>query len=109
MSSIFFFKNKGPFPIKKIIDISGSKNYSELDKKIIIYDVAGLLEAKKKDPLNTQIFKMYTDYRDIQANLKNNLDSSGKIKVECREIDIKNSILSSKFYKSKIESINEDL
>ena len=45
MSCNFFFKNKGPFSIKKILAISGSKNFSELDITDSIID-----ELNKKLP-----------------------------------------------------------
>ena len=43
MSDNFFFKNKGPFSIKKIIAISDSKNSLEFDRKIKIHDITDLL------------------------------------------------------------------
>ena len=49
MSNNFFFKNKGPFSIKKIIAISGSKNSFEPNTKIKIYNITDLLKAKEKD------------------------------------------------------------
>ncbi len=49
MSNNFFFKNKGPFSIKKIIAVSGSENYSELDKKIKIHNITDLFRAKETD------------------------------------------------------------
>ena len=49
MNNIFFFKNKGPFSIKKIIAISGSINSFEPDTKIKIHNISDLLNAKEKD------------------------------------------------------------
>ena len=49
MNNIFFFKNKGPFSIKKIIAISDSINSFEPDSKIKIHNIADLLNAKEKD------------------------------------------------------------
>jgi len=49
VNNIFFFKNKGPFSIKKIIAISGSINSFEPDTKIKIHNIADLLNAKEKD------------------------------------------------------------
>ena len=59
MSNNFFLKNKGPFSIKKIIAISGSKNSFELDRKSesgnsakvnteLVNSQADALEAKKQ-------------------------------------------------------------
>jgi len=49
VNNIFFFKNKGPFSIKKIIAITGSINSYEPDTKIKIHNISGLLNAKEKD------------------------------------------------------------
>ena len=49
MSDNFLFKNKGPFSIKKIIAISGSKNFFELKAKIKIHNITDLLRAGEKD------------------------------------------------------------
>ena len=49
MNNIFFFKNQGPFSIKKIIAISGSLNSFEPDTKIKIHNISDLLNAKEKD------------------------------------------------------------
>ena len=49
MNNIFFFKNKGPFSIKKIIAITGSINSYKPDTKIKIHNISSLLNAKEKD------------------------------------------------------------
>tara|TARA_B100001123_G_C15336416_1_gene1033016 strand:- start:1865 stop:2863 length:999 start_codon:yes stop_codon:yes gene_type:complete len=45
----FFFKNKGPFSLKKIIDTCGNVELSKLDTSIKINNVTDLLRAKKND------------------------------------------------------------
>ena len=49
MSSNFFFKNKGPFSIKKIVETCESKVHSELVSNIKIQNILDLFRAKKND------------------------------------------------------------
>ena len=49
MSGNIFFKNRGPFSIKKIIDICKGKTDSELDRSIKIHNIADLFVAKQHD------------------------------------------------------------
>ena len=44
-----FFKNEGPFPVQKIIDVCGSKKNFNLDLKIQIYTITDLFSAGKND------------------------------------------------------------
>ena len=49
MSINFFFKNKGPFSVKKIIDICTGEVHSELDFNIKINNIMDLFRAKEND------------------------------------------------------------
>ncbi len=49
MSCNFFFKNKGPFSIKKIADICVSEVPSALASNIKIHNIIDLFRAKEKD------------------------------------------------------------
>ncbi|HJO76016.1 MAG TPA: LpxD N-terminal domain-containing protein, partial [Pelagibacteraceae bacterium] len=49
MSCNFFFKNKGPFSVKKIVDICSGEVHSELDSNIKINDIMDLFRAKEND------------------------------------------------------------
>ena len=45
----YFFKNEGPFPIQKIIEVCGSKKNFNLDNKGKIHNITDLLSAGKND------------------------------------------------------------
>ena len=49
MSEIFFFKNNGPYSIKKIIETCGGRVNPELDVTTEIYNIIDLSRAKVKD------------------------------------------------------------
>ena len=49
MSNNFFFKNKGPFSIKKIIETCGGKAPSEVFSNIKIQDIIDLFRAKENE------------------------------------------------------------
>ena len=49
MSDNLFFKNRGPFSIKKIIDTCGSKSNTEKDITVKIHNIVDLFRAKKND------------------------------------------------------------
>ena len=49
MSCNFFFKNKGPFSVKKIVDICAGEVYSALDSNIKIHNIIDLFRAKEND------------------------------------------------------------
>ncbi len=49
MSCIFFFKNKGPFSVKKIADVCSGEVDSKLDSNIKIYNILDLFRAKEND------------------------------------------------------------
>ena len=49
MSDNLFFKNKGPFSIKKIIETCGCREYSGLKVTIKINNITDLFRAKKND------------------------------------------------------------
>ena len=49
MSNNFFFKNKGPFSIKKIIETCGSKAPSEVFSNIKIQNIIDLFRAKENE------------------------------------------------------------
>ena len=49
MSCNFFFKNKGPFSVKKIVDICAGEVHSGLDSNIKIHNIMDLFRAKEND------------------------------------------------------------
>ena len=49
MSCNFFFKNKGPFSIKKIVDKCAGEVHSGLVSNIKIYNIIDLFRAKEND------------------------------------------------------------
>ena len=49
MSNNFFFKNKGPFSIKKIVETCEDKVHSGLDSNIKIHNIIDLFRAKEND------------------------------------------------------------
>ena len=49
MSNNFFFKNKGPFSIKKIIETCEGKVNSEMNSTIIIQNIIDLFRGKEND------------------------------------------------------------
>ena len=49
MSCNFFFKNKGPFSVKKIVDICVGEVHSGLDFNIKIHNIIDLFRAKEND------------------------------------------------------------
>jgi len=49
VNSNFFFKNKGPFYIKKIVETCEGKVYSELDSTIKIQNIIDLFRAEEND------------------------------------------------------------
>jgi len=49
VSRNFFFKNKGPFSVKKIVDICVGEVHSGLDSDIKIHNIMDLFRAKEND------------------------------------------------------------
>ena len=49
MSFNFFFKNKGPFSVKKIVDICAGEVHPGLDFNIKIHNIMDLFRAKETD------------------------------------------------------------
>ena len=49
MNCNFFFKNKGPFSVKKIVDICEAQVYSDLDSNIKVHNIMDLFRAKEND------------------------------------------------------------
>jgi len=49
VSCNFFFKNKGPFSVKKIVDICVGEVNPGLDSNIRIYNIMDLFRAKESD------------------------------------------------------------
>ena len=49
MSCNFFFKNKGTFSVKKIVDVCAGEVLSELDSNIKIHNIMDLFRAKEND------------------------------------------------------------
>ena len=49
MSCNFFFKNKGPFSVQKIVDICAGEVHSGLDSNIKIHNIMDLFRAKEND------------------------------------------------------------
>ena len=45
----YFFKNEGPFPLQKIIDICDCRKNFILDLKVKIYGISDLFSAGKND------------------------------------------------------------
>ena len=66
MNSNFFFENKGPFSLKKVVEVSGGRLASEKDVSIKIVNISDLFTAKK----NEISFLSSSKYKDAARKSK---------------------------------------
>ena len=96
MSCNFFFKNKGPFPIKKIIETCGGKVPSEVFSNIKIQNIIDLFRAKE----NEITFFNSIKYKEKSLKSKEtacitNKDLTKYLPEYCIKIIVNNVLLSS--------------
>ena len=95
MSNNFFFKNKGPFPIKKIIDICESEVYFGSDLTIKIKDITDLFRARENDItfLNSTKYKEKSLKSKAKACITNK-NLTKYLPKDCLKIIVNNVLLS---------------
>ena len=96
MSGNIFFKNRGPFSIKKIIDICKGKSNSELDTTIKIHNITDLFRAKARDITFLNSAKYKNDSLNIKATACiATKDLAKYLPDHCLKIIVKNVLFSS--------------
>ena len=96
MSDNLFFKNRGPFSIKKIIDTCGSKSNTEKDITVKIHNIVDLFRAKKNDITFLNSSKYKKDSLKCKATACiTNKDLAKYLPQNCLKIIVKNVLLSS--------------
>ena len=95
MDNNFFFKNKGPFSIKKIVETCGDKVYSGLDFNIRIHNIVDLFRAKENDItfLNSTRYKEKSLKSKATACITNK-DLTKYLPENCLKIIVDNVLLS---------------
>ena len=95
MSDNFFFKNKGPFSVKKIAETCGSEAHSGLDSNIKIQNISDLFRAKENDItfLNSTKYKEKSLISKATACITNK-DLKKYLPNKCLKIIVDNVLLS---------------
>ena len=95
MSGNIFFKNRGPFSIRKIIDTCKGKTIFELDGSIKIHNIADLLRAKPHDITFLNSAKYKKDSLSVKARACLTTKNLAKYLPEkCLKIIVENVLLS---------------
>ncbi len=96
MNNNFFFENKGPFTIKKIIDTCQANVSPDLDTSITIHNITDIFRAKKNDItfLNSAKYKTQSTKTQATACITNK-DLSKNLPENCLKIIVENVLLSS--------------
>ena len=94
MDNNFFFKNKGPFSIKKIVETCGDNAHSEKDSNIKIYNIIDLFRAKENDItfLNSIKYKEKSLKSEATACITNK-DLAKYLPKNCLKILVDNVLL----------------
>ena len=96
MSENIFFKNKGPFSIKKIFEICGSKNLPKENLSTKVHDISDIFRAKENDITFINSVK----YKNESLNTKataciTSKDLTKYLPTNCYKIIVDNVLLSS--------------
>ncbi len=92
MSGNIFFKNRGPFSIKKIIDTCKGKTDSKLDGSIKIHNIADLFVAKQHDITFLNSAKYKKDSLTVKASAcLTTKDLVKYLPKKCLKIIVKNA------------------
>ena len=95
MSGNIFFKNRGPFSIRKIIDTCKGKTIFEFDESIKIHNIADLLGAKPHDITFLNSAKYKKDSLSVKARAcLTTKDLAKYLPEKCLKIIVENVLFS---------------